>query len=392
MRIGLENVIVFSGRHDNDYVQDVCDVLNLDKGVVEIKNFEDSIDPYLRLATNVKGKDVYFVLRHHGNTAENLIDMLFFANAARREDARSVRVIETYMGLSRQDRPCKEGEAIGLQVKAHAIDNAGINSFQTFSIHSDSTALAFHNASFASYPLWTVMLRVFLNSEYSNVKFVAPDPGASKSVQKILNCSAIKDNSLFSKDDIFVNKDRANQLNNTSKSTVLVGNVEGSTVILYDDESVSGKTLCAAARTCKKNGASEVYVLLSHSKFFQNKTGIKKIKKGLSSVIDKFITTNTCYVPDKTHDFLCCSKDKFIVVPTQPIVAEYIRRTAMNESVSDLYGSQSIIIPYKILYNRLSESIARKWNEKESPNFKAYKKLKNLYDRLASPVLGEFKK
>ncbi|MBU1421681.1 MAG: ribose-phosphate pyrophosphokinase-like domain-containing protein, partial [Bacteroidetes bacterium] len=85
----LENVLVFAGTGDEEYVDDVCTLLEIPRGKMEFKYFVDS-DPYMRLLDNVGGKDVFLVSRYHQQTVHNWMHILCFANAALNEGANSV--------------------------------------------------------------------------------------------------------------------------------------------------------------------------------------------------------------------------------------------------------------------------------------------------------------
>lgn len=390
---GLEDVLVFAGTGDEDYVDDVCMLLGLKRGGMEFKYHPDG-DPYLRILDNVGGKDVYFVLRYHRNTVHNWAQILCFANAALNESANSVNVFETYFGCSRQERKSKPGEAVTLQAKAKSIMAAGVRNFSTFTAHSDATILAFDPAMtrFTNFPLWPVMLRVIYSvaDETMMIKMVGPDAGAAKTVREIMGSTTVQQDDRFSKDLAIVDKDRVHQKDGT-RSGALIGDVEGVIAALFDDESVSGGSICDAAAICGSSNASGAYVALAHPKFAMDDGGIGKMKTALAAkTIDKLIITDTCCLPDdiRLRLGLEVDSDRLIVIPTQPLVAEYIQRAAQHKGAPYLFSSRGVLRPYMAIRNTV-ESIE---TSERSPDYEArFQAAMDTYRRLAQPVLGPYR-
>lgn len=389
----LENVVVFAGTGDEEYVNDICTLLELERGHVDFKYHGDS-DPYLRLHENVGGKDVFFVSRYHKRTLHNWTQILCLANAALNESANSVNVFETYLGCSRQERKSSPGEAVTLQVKAGTIMEAGVRNFSTFSAHADAAILAFNpsRTRFTNFPLWPAMIRVIYNlaSDDDKIKFVAPDVGAAKSGREILNSTTVREDERFLRELAIVDKDRVFQKGGVTKSGALIGDVEGYTIALFDDESVTGGSICDATRICHENGAMGAYVCLAHSKFAMDDDGIGKMGKALESkTIDKLIITDTCDLPSDLKRSLGLEpdSDRLIVIPTQPLVAEYIRRASEHKGMPYLFSSRGVLRPYFEI-RKLVETVET--SERSKRYDSRFQNALDLYRHLAEPVLGPF--
>ena len=389
----LDDVIVFAGTDDEGYVDDVCMLLGLKRGQMESRYHPDS-DPYLRLLDNVGGKDVYFVLRYHKNTIHNWTQILCFANAALNESANSVNVFETYLGCARQERKSKPGEAVSLQAKAKSMMAAGVRNFSTFTAHSDATILAFDPAvtRFTNFPLWPVMLRVIYSiaGEGDMIKMVGPDAGAAKTVREIMSSTTVQQDDRFSKDLAIVDKDRVHQQDRT-KSGALIGEVDHFVAALFDDESVTGGSICDAAVICESGHASGAYVALAHPKFIMHEGGLARMREALRlGTIAKLIITNSCYLPEDLHSGLGLEidSDRLIVIPTQPLVAEYIQRAAQHKGAPYLFSSRGVLRPYMAIRNTV-ESVE---TSERSPDYEArFQAAMDIYRRLAQPVLGPYR-
>lgn len=395
---GLKNVILFANKGDDDYVQDICDILNVEKGVVEISRHQDS-DPYLRINTDIKsinGYTTWFISRYKKNSEKDWLNMLYFAQAAHSEGAGSMNAFETYTGLSRQERKTKAGESITLRTKISAIEDAGYNSFLTFSIHADGTGLGFKKTRFDSYPVWPAMLYIIRREilgdikiakpDNGQIKIVGPDHGSAKMLDKILDSSSIKYNKTFAKDFALIDKKRIS--GKKTKARNIVGNVKGYNIIIFDDESVTGGSISEAAKLYKKKGAKQVYVGLTHPKFTLIKDGRDKIVEELGNNIDKLLISNSCYMPKSFYRSLGENKSKVVEIPTQPLVADHIRCTAERDSINHLHSGIGFIEGYLKVRNMYENAISRKLDKYEPEKFK---NIKSMYERLAEPVLGSLK-
>ncbi|SPJ78557.1 probable PRS5 - ribose-phosphate pyrophosphokinases [Fusarium torulosum] len=110
-------------------------------------------------------------------------------------------------------------------------------------------------------------------------------------------------------------------------SMMLVGEVKNRICILVDDIVDTGNTITRAAKLLKKEGASQVYALVTHGVFSGD--SIARIN---ASAIDKMLVTNS--VPQEEHRRLCPKLD---VLDISPVFAEAIRRVHHGESISVLF-------------------------------------------------------
>lgn len=108
---------------------------------------------------------------------------------------------------------------------------------------------------------------------------------------------------------------------------MLVGDVSDRVAILIDDLADTSNTITRAAKLLKKEGATQVYALLTHGVFSGD--AINRIN---ASSIDKVIVTNS--VPQDEHMKLC---PKLEVLEVGQVFGEAIRRVYHGESISVLF-------------------------------------------------------
>ena len=111
---------------------------------------------------------------------------------------------------------------------------------------------------------------------------------------------------------------------------MLVGDVAKRVCILVDDLADTSNTITRAAKLLKKEGATQVYALLTHGVFSGD--AIARIN---ASELDKVVVTNS--VPQDDHSRLC---PKLEVLEVGGLFAEAIRRVHHGESISTLFLAQ----------------------------------------------------
>jgi ribose-phosphate pyrophosphokinase len=106
---------------------------------------------------------------------------------------------------------------------------------------------------------------------------------------------------------------------------MLVGDVANRVAILVDDLADTSNTITRAARLLKKEGATEVYALVTHGVLSGD--AIERIN---ASALDKVVVTNSV---DQTENRKRCPKLE--VLEVGQVFAEAIRRVHHGESISD---------------------------------------------------------
>lgn len=108
---------------------------------------------------------------------------------------------------------------------------------------------------------------------------------------------------------------------------MLVGDVFGRVCILVDDLLDTGNTITRAAKLLQREGAQEVYALVTHGVFSGD-----AIARVNASTLYKVIVTNS--VPQDLHQEMC---PKLEVLDVSSIFSEAIRRIHHGESLSVLF-------------------------------------------------------
>ena len=308
---------ILSGTSNLKLSKDICKQLKLKLVNTNIKRFADG-EIYVEINENIRGNSV-FVIQSTSNPAnDNLMELLLVVDALRRSSAKNITAVIPYFGYARQDRKVAPRTSISAKVVANLITNAGASRVVTVDLHAGQIQGFFDMPvdNLFTTPLFAKYIkRKFKNK---NLICVSPDVGGVQRTRGL--ATRIK------ADLAIIDKRRPKP--GQSKVMNIIGNVEGKTCIIVDDIIDSGGTIVNAADALKKNGATEVYVFITHAVL--SKDAADKIKK---SKVKKLIITDTIDNSQKIKN-----NSKIEVLSISPLMAEAIKRISNSTSVSDLFN------------------------------------------------------
>jgi ribose-phosphate pyrophosphokinase len=292
----------------------------------EERNFEDG-EHKARPLENVRDADVYVVHSLHGGPAasanDKLCRLLFFIGALKDAGAARVTAVAPYLCYARKDRRTKPGDPVITRYVASLFEAVGADAIMTLEVHNPA---AFENAfrcpavMLTAAPLFVGYSRAL---SHENLCVVSPDSGGVKRAE--LFRVAL---------EAAVGKPVGTGLAEKHRSTgvvtgdLLVGDVNGATVLIIDDIISTGSTLLRAARMARKAGARRVIGLVAHGLF----------TRGASEVIaDPAI--ERVVVADSIPPFgldATLERNKIATVPAAPLLADAIRRLHHGQALTDL--------------------------------------------------------
>ena len=308
---------ILSGTSNLKLSKEISKQLRLKLVNTNIKRFSDG-EIYIEINENIRGNSV-FVIQSTSNPAnDNLMELLLCIDALRRSSAKNITAVIPYYGYARQDRKVVPRTSISAKVVANLITNAGASRVVTVDLHAGQIQ------GFFDMPVdnlfTTPLFARYIKKKLKNKKLicVSPDVGGVQRTRGL--ATKIK------ADLAIIDKRRSKP----GKSQVMniIGNVRGKTCIIVDDIIDSGGTIVNAVDALKKNGATEVYVFITHAVLSGD--AANKIKK---SKIKKLVITDTIDNSQKIKN-----NNKIEVLSISSLMAEAIKRISNSTSVSDLFN------------------------------------------------------
>jgi len=306
---------VFAGNSNVPLAKKIVEYMGTRLGDCEVSTFADG-EVNVKINETVRGFDVYIIQSIAPPVNNNIMELLIMIDALRRASAASISVIIPYFGYARQDRKARGRDPITAKLVANLITTAGATRVVTIDLHAEQIQGFFDIPvdNLWSFPIFSKYFLEEMKLEQNETVVVSPDVGgvkrARKFAQKLGSALAILD--------------KRRPKDNVAEVINVIGEVEDSNCIIFDDIIDTGGSLVAAADVLHSKGAKKIIAAATHGIFSQN-----AVERLQNSSIDKIIVTDTIY-----HKEL---PDKFVKLDSSELLGEAIVRIRKNLSVSILF-------------------------------------------------------
>lgn len=307
----MSKIQLFAGQASMELANKIAESHGSTLGNVIVSNFSDGeFQPSFE--ESVRGADV-FIIQSTVPPADNLMELLMMADAAKRASARRVVTILPYFGLARQDRKDKPRVPIGAKLVAKMLEAAGATRIMTMDLHADQIQGFFEvpmDHLFAS----TVFIPYIKSLNLPNLMMASPDMGGTKRANayaKHLDCGVVV---------CYKQRKKANVISDM----FLIGEVEGKDVIIVDDMVDTAGTLTKAADLMMDNGANSVRAMTTHA--ILSGEAYERIEK---SKLTELIVTDTIPLKQKS--------DKIKVISVAELFANIMKKVTSHESISEAF-------------------------------------------------------
>ncbi len=313
----MNNFKIFCGTSNVPLAEAVCKYLGVPLGKAEIRRFSDG-ELSTAIDESVRRCHVFVLQSTCPPTNEHLMELLILTDALKRASATSVTAVIPYYGYARQDRKVKPRAPITAKLVADLITTSGISRVVAVDLHAGQIQGFFNipvDHIFAS----PVLLDYIKETNNNNdLVIVSPDAGGMERARVF---AKKLDAGLAMTDKRRPNPNQAEIMN-------VIGDVEGKSVILFDDLVDTAGTAIQAAQALMKNGAKRASLCCTHAVL--SGKAIERIK---DSVLEEVIITDT--IPP-SQDVIDC--DKFKVLTIADLLGESIKRITTGESISSLFN------------------------------------------------------
>ena len=309
----MDELNIFSGGASLALSANIAEYLDAELGGLDRVRFSDG-EIWVKFNRNIRGTDV-FLIQSTYPPAENILELFFMIDAAKRASARRITAVIPYFGYARQDRKDEPRVAISSKVIADLLTKAGADRVLTMDLHAGQIQGFFDipvDHLYASY----IFVNYYIKRLISKLAVVAPDTGSTK-------IASFYSNNLKA-DLVVVDKRRPKP--NVARIENVIGNVEGKNVLIVDDMIDTGGSMVGAAKKMKELGAERVLACCSHPVLSSD-----AYEKIAESDIEEFVVTDTIPL-NKSKDL-----SKFKVISCASMFGEAIKRTHLEQSISSLF-------------------------------------------------------
>jgi ribose-phosphate pyrophosphokinase len=294
----------------------VANTLDLPLTRASIRRFAD-MEVFVEIHENVRGEDVFVVQSTSYPANDNLMELLITMDALRRSSARRITAVIPYFGYARQDRKSGSRTPISAKLVANLITEAGAHRVLTMDLHAGQIQGFFDipvDNMFAA-PLYGRHIKETYKDH--DLMIVSPDVGGvvrARAIATRINC-----------DLAIIDKRRPRA--GVSEVMNVIGDVEGRDCLLVDDLVDSGGTHCNAADALMARGARSVGAYVTHGVLSGG-----AVARIAASPIQMMTITDTIQATDAV-----ANSPNIRQLSIAPLLAEAIKRTAEESSVSSLF-------------------------------------------------------
>lgn len=310
------NIKVFSGRSHPELAQQICRHLGLELGTSKVLRFSNE-NLMVQINENVRESDVFVVQTSSPPVNEHLIELLIFIDALKSASAARVTAVIPYYFYARSDKKDRPRISITARLVADLLQAAGADRVLTIDLHAPQIQGFFKIPVDQLQAVRLLSNHITKKVDLKNTVVVASDAGEAKDIGRYANRLhtpiAIIDKRRYGDDEKAV-------------AERLVGDVEGKTALIVDDEIATGRTMAEAAAFLKKKGAKDVVAAATHAVFSGNPPELL----GKSEITRMMVTDTVPVPPEKRFKGL-------EVLPISKLLAEAIRRIHDGRSVSKLF-------------------------------------------------------
>ncbi|MCH2210051.1 MAG: ribose-phosphate pyrophosphokinase [Fuerstiella sp.] len=274
---------------------------------------------FVRILENVRGRDTFIVQGVHHPVNDNFVELLFWVDALKRASAQHITAVIPYFSYAKGDKKDEPRVSIRARVCADALEAAGADRVLTMDLHSPQIQ------GFFSVPVDHLYARAVIceymqQMEIEDLVVCSPDAGFAKSAAAFANLLGVP--------VVIGNKARPDH-SEQAEILEVIGNVDGKNVLLVDDFTITGGSLCSMAKLLRERGAGQIYAAVSHGVLA--KGAADRIQ---NSLIEKLFMTDTI---EAVVEPPC---PKIEVLSVAPVFARAIRSIHDRTSVSMLFPDE----------------------------------------------------
>jgi ribose-phosphate pyrophosphokinase len=311
-----DDLKIFAGNSNPPLAREICEHLKVPLGKAVVETFSDG-ESKVEVKENVRGGDVFVVQSTCSPGNNNLMELLLMLDAFKRASAKRITAVIPYYGYARQDRKVAPRVPISAKLVADLITTAGASRILTMDLHSGQIQGFFNIPVDNLYATPVLLQYVKQRLNHNEITIISPDAGG---VERARDFATRLNASLA-----IIDKRRSGP--NVVAEMNIIGEVKGQTAILLDDMVDTAGTLTMAAAALKREGAKRILGCCTHAVL--SGPAIQKI---VESPLEELIATNT--VPLGNAAGAC---DKIKVLSVAHLIAEAIRRTHDERSISSLF-------------------------------------------------------
>ena len=315
-----EDLTIFTGNANPALAEAVARELGVGLGNMQVFEFSNE-NIFVKINESVRENDVYIIQSFSTPVSRSILELLIIIDAAKRASAGRITAVVPYYAYGRTDKKDQPRVPITARLVADLITTAGANRLLSIDLHAGQIQ-GFFNIPVDELTAMYLLADYFRSKRIPDRVVVSTDIGNAKRAR---NFAQLVDAPLA-----IVEKRRTGNADRTEVLN-LIGEVDGRTAILVDDEIDTAGSITQAATAVLEAGARDVYACCVHPVL--SGPAADRLSKG---PIRELVTTDTIPIPAEKW------RDNFTVLSIAPMLAETIARIHTGGSVGALFEANKM--------------------------------------------------
>ena len=308
---------ILAGNGNPELARDIAAYLDMPLIGASVRRFADE-EIFVEVHENVRGEDVFVVQPTSAPANDNLMELLICIDALRRASARRITAVVPYFGYARQDRKPGPRTPISAKLVANLITKAGADRVLSVDLHAGQIQGFFDIPTDNLYAAPVIAADIDARFGKQELTVVSPDVGG------VVRARALAKR--FGNAPLAI-VDKRREKAGESEVMNIIGDVQGRMCVLVDDIVDSAGTLCNAAAALMEAGAKGVTAYVTHGVLSGG-----AVARVDGSALTELVITDTIAALDAVRH---AKKVRRITIA--PLIAEAMRRTSEESSVSSLF-------------------------------------------------------
>jgi len=311
-----QDLKVFTGNAHPTLANAICDYLEMPLGEAEIFEFSNE-NIFVRFNENIRARDIFLLQTLSSPVNTHIIELFIMIDAARRASAGRITAVVPYYAYGRSDKKDQPRVPITARLIANFLETAGADRVLTIDLHAGQIQ-GFFNIPLDELTAHSILGNYFAAKAIPNLTVLATDVGGAKAARHMSDRLGVP--------LAIVEKRRLGNSGDV-EAVRIIGEVQGTNVLIVDDEVDTAGTLVATAEIAVKEGAEAVRACATHA--ILSGPAVERIEK---SPIKELVLTDTIPIPPSK------TLPNITVLSVAPLLGEAIRRIHTGQSVGALFN------------------------------------------------------
>jgi ribose-phosphate pyrophosphokinase len=340
------SIAICYGRSCSTLGKRICEILGVEPEPIEFVQFSNGNLMVNFIGGTVREKDVFAIQSGERSIFQNKLDAFRAVSGdilellqmiyAVKDSAGRITAVTPYFPYARSDKKDKPRIAITAKMIFDMLQAVRADRVLTMTLHCPQSQ-GFSNIPVDQLYARSPFMQKILELQREKLAFVAPDSGSILENDALAVHTARAIREAGGTPDVvtgYVKKMRLDDNENPHVRTVEgVDDLSDRTVIMCDDEILSGKSLVLSARTAAARGASEIYAFVTHGVL--SGQAVKLIEE--SPLTRLYITDTIEFDPEAAEGVAGMPVVKIQTVSVAPVFAAAIERIHTGQSLSSLF-------------------------------------------------------